>query len=142
MPEDHRTRDEVVVTVTPPPDTVHEAFFDPVALASGVGTDASNGVLKPTAFSVGGSSTSITGLKWDNASVVLTLSPHASLSGHNLDFIELDGSVSLSLPVSSATVDTTAGTLTWSVPNQPWHHGDMLMLRNASSTTPTPIPTP
>ena len=76
---------EVIVTVTPPPNTLHEAFFDPVALTSGVGADASNGVIKPVSFTVGGSSTSVTGLKWDNGSVVINLSPHASLAGQKLD---------------------------------------------------------
>ena len=144
MPEDHRTRREVIITVTAPEGTLHEAFFDPVTLASGVGADSSNGVLNPASFTVDGTSTSITGLKWESGSVVLSLSPYSSLSGHKLDFIELDGSVSLSLAVSSATEDTTAGTLTWSVSDQPWHHGDTLMLRIATLTVtpdPTPIPT-
>ena len=144
MPEDHRTRNEVVVTVTAPEGTLHEAFFDAVSIASGVGADSSNGVLNPASFTVDGTSTSITGLKWDSGSVVLSLSPYASLSGHKLDFIELDGSVSLSLPASSATEDTTAGTLTWSVPTQPWHNADLLMLRISTLTVtpdPTPVPT-
>ena len=145
MPDLHRTHREVVVTVTPPPNTLHEAFFDPVTLASGVGADSSNGVLNPASFTVDGTSTSITGLKWESGSVVLTLSAYASLSGHKLDFIELDGSVALSLPASSATEDPNASTLTWSVPNQPWHNADMLMLRISPPTpepTPTPAPTP
>ena len=128
------------VTVTPPPNTLHEAFFDPVTLGTGVGADSSNGVLNPASFTVDGTSTSITGLKWDSGSV--TLSPYSSLSGHKLDFIELDGSVGLSLEVSSATEDTTAGTLTWPAATQPWHNGDMLMLRIGPSTTPAPTPTP
>ena len=41
---------EVLVTVTAPAGTVHEAFFDPVVIGSGVGADASNGVLEPKAF--------------------------------------------------------------------------------------------
>ena len=139
LPESEKTRNEIVLTVTPPPGTLHEAFFDPVTLASGVGADSSNGVIKPTAFTVDGTSTSITGLKWESGSVVLSLSPFSSLSGHTLDFIELDGSVSLSLPASAATEDTTAGTLSWPVPDQPWHNADLLMLRIAASTTP---PTP
>ena len=139
MPEDHHTRREVVVTVTPPPNTLHEAFFDPVTLASGVGADSSNGVLNPTSFTVDGTSTSITGLKWDNGSVVLSLSLFSSLSGHKLDFIDLDGSVSLSLPASSATEDSTAGTLTWTVSDRPWEDGDTLMLRiSPSNIQPTP----
>ena len=143
LPDDYKTRDEIVHTVTAPQGTLHEAFFDPVTLGAGVGADSSNGVLNPASFTVDGTSTSITGLKWDSGSVVLSLSPYSSLSGHKLDFIELDGSVSLSLEASSATEDTTAGTLSWSVPDQPWHNADMLMLRVAASTTaePTPVPT-
>ena len=89
LPDDYKTRDEVVFTVTAPENTLHEAFFDPVTLASGVGADSSNGVLNPAAFTVDGTSTSITGLKWDSGSVTVTLSPYSSLSGHKLDFIEL-----------------------------------------------------
>ena len=142
MPEDHKTRFEVVVTVTAPEGTVHETMFDPVALGSGVGADGTNGVLEPSSFSVDGTSTSITSLKWDNGSVVLTLSPHVSLSSHKLDFIELDGSVNLVLEVSSATEDSSAGTLSWTLLDQPWHDGDTLMLRIAASTTPEPTPVP
>ena len=47
-----QTRDEVVLTVTAPQGTLHEAFFDPVTLGSGVGADSSNGVLNPNSFSV------------------------------------------------------------------------------------------
>ena len=149
MPEDHKTRFEVVVTVTAPEGTVHETMFDPVAVGSGVGADGSNGVLKPVSFTADGTSTSISGLRWENGSAVLTLSPHVPLSGHKVEFIEMDGSVGLSLETSEATVDTVAGTLAWSVPNQPWHDGDMLMLRISPSTTsplptstPEPTPTP
>ena len=54
--------------------------------------------------------------------------------GHRLDFIELDGAVSLSLVVDEATVNPStgsgqAGTLSWTVAEQPWHDGDLLMLR-------------
>ena len=141
MPDEHKTRDEIVVTVTAPEDTVHETMFDPATLASGVGADGTNGVLEPSSFSVDGTSTSITSLKWDNDSVVLTLSPHSSLSGHKLDFIEVDGAVGLSLETSAAAVDSTAGTLTWSVTDQPWHDGDTLMLRiSPSSLTPSVAP--
>ena len=47
------------VTVTAPTGTVHEAFFDPVAIGTAVGADGTNGVLKPTAFTVGGVSTAL-----------------------------------------------------------------------------------
>ena len=46
-----------------------------------------------------------------------------------MDFIELDGSVSLSLAVADATVDAANDTLIWSVPSPPWHDGDKLMVR-------------
>ena len=141
--EIRKKRNEVIVTVAPPPGTLHEAFFDPVTLGSGVGVDGSNGVINPASFSVSGTSTTISALNWRNGSVVLSLSSFSSLSGHKLDFIELDGSVSLSLPASSATEDTTAGTLTWTVSDRPWEDGDTLMLRISPSTTvPTPEPTP
>ena len=50
---------------------------------------------------------------WSNNEVVLTLDTHVSLSGYVLEFIELDGSVALSLFTDSATVDSTAGTYSW-----------------------------
>ena len=81
VPELVKTRNEVIVTVTPPPNTLHEAFFDPVTIGTGVGADSSNGVLKPNSFTVDGTSTSITGLKWESGSVVLTLSPYVSSRG-------------------------------------------------------------
>ncbi len=129
LPEDELKRHEVFVAVTSPEGAVHEAFFDPADLTPGAGFSASSGVLEPAGFSIGGTAASITGLKWQNGSVVLTLAPYASLSGHTLDFIALDGSVAPSLPVSSATADSAAGTLTWAVPVQPWRDGDQLMLR-------------
>ena len=124
--------------------TVHEAFFDPADLTPGAGFSASSGVLEPAGFSIGGTAASITGLKWQNGSVVLTLAPYASLSGHTLDFIALDGSVDPSLAVSSATADSAAGTLTWAVASAPWRDGDQLMLRirrGGVPATATPTPT-
>ena len=67
---------EVTVTVTAPTGTVHEAFFDPAALGSGVvGRDAAQGVLAPAAVgaasgaagAAGSSGTSATlrRLTWD-----------------------------------------------------------------------------
>ena len=117
------------ITVSAPEGILYEALFDPVTIGPAVGADASYGVLKSSAFTVGATSTSITGLKWENNSVVLTLSPHVSLSGQRLDFIALDGSVALSLPVSSAMEDSAVGTLTWSMAKQPWVAGDLVMLR-------------
>ena len=134
---------EWIVTATAPEGAVHEAFFDPADLTPGAGFSASSGVLEPAGFSIGGTAASITGLKWQNGSVVLTLAPYASLTGHTLDFIALDGSVDPSLPVSSATADSAAGTLTWAVASAPWRDGDQLMLRiRAAGTTDTPPPAP
>ena len=109
------------VTVVSPAGTLHEAFFDPTV----AGVDD----VSPAEFTVGGTSTEITGLEWTNEEVVLTLAPHVSLSGHVLEFISLDGNASLSLLIDSATVDSTAGTYSWSMTTQPWNDGDKLMLR-------------
>ena len=38
------------ITVTAPGGTLHEMFFDPVAVGTAVAADATNGVLKPRAF--------------------------------------------------------------------------------------------
>ena len=122
-------RGEWMITVTAPEGTLHEAFFDPVALASGVGAAGTLGVLDPDSFSVGGTDTTISGLRWDKGAVVLTLSPYTGLSGHKVEFIALDGSISLSLDTDSATGNSSAGTLSWGVESRPWKAGDLLMLR-------------
>ena len=130
------TYSDWTVTVTAPAGTVHEAFFDPVAIGSGVGADASNGALEPKAFSMGGVSTALQSLKWETGSATLTLRAPASLSGHFLDFIALDGTTALSLDGGAAAV--SGGTLTWNVASQPWQVGDKLMLRiRQASSTPT-----
>ena len=116
------------VTVTAPAGTLHEAFFDPVAIGAAVGADGANGVLKPAAFTVGGASATITSLKWESGVVRMELNPSASLAGHAIDFIALDGSVSLTLSFDNAT-QGGGGALTWSVADQPWQAGDLLMLR-------------
>ena len=127
-PEEELKRDEVFVTVTAPAGTVHEAFFDPAAIGTAVGADAANGVVEPAGFTVGGTATTISSLKWESGTATMELSPAASLSGYDMDVIELDGSVSLTLSVADAT-SNTGGTLTWAVANQPWHADDQLMLR-------------
>ncbi len=106
-----------------------------------MGADGSNGVIKPVSFTVGGTSMSITGLKWEVDSFVLTLSPHASLSGQRVEFIELDGTVGLSLEGSNAVEGPAVGTHTWSVASQPWNDGDLLILR-ISEASPPATPTP
>ena len=124
------------VTVTAPPGTLHEAFFDPVTDGTAVAADSSNGQLEPAAFTDGnGAAATIQRIEWVSATVKVTVSPHLGLTGHKLDFIELDGSVSLSLVVDDATVDAANKTLSWTVAEQPWEDGDLLMLRIAELVT-------
>ncbi len=139
VPEKEKKRIETFVTVTAPSGTVHEAFFDPATIGTAVGADGTNGALTPTAFTVGGVSTALQSLKWESGTATLELSPAASLTGHALDLIALDGSVALSLDGGAATV--SGGTLTWSVADQPWQAGDLLMFRIRTGAA-TPIATP
>ena len=131
--------------VTTTPDVLHEAFFDPVAIGAAVGADGANGVLKPAAFTVGGASATITSLKWESGAVTMELNPSASLAGHAIGFIDVNGTTTLSLSFDAAT-QGGGGALTWSVASQPWQAGDLLMLRIGADatplTTPTPTPTP
>ena len=134
----------IEITVTAPAGTLHEAFFDPVAIGSAVGADGTNGVIKPADFVLNGTNTTISSLKWESGTATMTLDPSTSLAGHAVDFIALDGSVSLTLSFDDAT--QSGGALTWSAASQPWNAGDLLMLRiGADATTPTPptsTPTP
>ena len=116
--------------MTAPAGTLHEAFFDPVTDGSSVAADSSNGQLEPAAFTdANGASATIERIEWASGTVKVKVSPHTGMAGHRLDFIELDGTVSLSLVVDDATVDAANKTLSWAVPEQPWHDGDLLMLR-------------
>ena len=132
------------LTVTAPAGTLHEAFFDPVAIGSAVGADGTNGVIKPADFVLNGTNTTISSLKWESGTATMTLAPSTSLAGHAVDFIALDGSVSLTLSFDAAT--QSGGALTWTVAAQPWNAGDLLMLRirsaNVIITPPTATPTP
>ena len=120
----------VNVTVTAPIGTVHEALFDPVTDGSAVAADSSNGILKPASFTdANNASASLQRIEWVSDTVKVKVSPHTGLAGHRLDFIELDGSVSLSLLVDEATIDAANMTLSWSVSSQPWEDGDKLMVR-------------
>ena len=120
-----RNTKSLLLTVTAPDRTLHEAFFDPVEIGAAVGADDTNGVLKPATFSVDGTPTTITSLKWEDGEVTVGLSPSASLADYTLDFIDITGTTTLSL--SSDNASTTA--LTWTVPVQPWADSDLLMLR-------------
>ena len=135
VPEDQMGKQELYVNVTAPVGTLHEAFFDPVEDGKAVVADNTVGVLEPATFTdANGASATITRIAWEAeaggvGTVKLTLSPHNSIAGHTVDFIALDGSVSLSLAADEAQVDATNGTLTWKVESQPWQSGEKLMLR-------------
>ena len=118
-----KKRDVYNLTVTSPAGTLAESFFDPYADGAAVtGT------------------TTVGTISWQPGQVEVALTQDAT--GHALDFIALDGTTTLSLIVADATED--AGTLSWSVPTQPWSAGDQLMLRirRDDAPTPTPAPTP
>ena len=125
VPEFLRNRVKAKVQVVAPPRTVHEFFFDPTTIGTAVGADASNGVLKPNAFSLDGATTTISSLQWEDGAVSMTLSPTASLDSYAIDSIDITGTTTLSL--SSDNASTTP--LTWTVPDKPWSDGDLLMLR-------------
>ena len=121
---------EWTVNVTASAGTLHELFFDPVTVGSTVAADASNGVLKPASFTdANGASATLSNISYESGTVKLEVSPHTGLTGHTVDIIELDGSVSLSLDIDDATVDSANDTLSWSVSSQPWEDGDKLMVR-------------
>ena len=133
------------VTVTAQSETTHEFFFDPVTVGSAVAADGSNGVLKPTSFTdTDGAPATVESISYEPLSpgsepapgsnrgqagkVKVKIVPWDALSGV-VDVIELDGTVSASLRVANSSVDLGSDTVTWSVPSQPWHDGDMLMVR-------------
>lgn len=121
---------EWTVTVTSPAGALHELFFDPVTVGSAVAADALNGVLKPGAFTgANGASASVTRISWESGVVKIEVTPDDALTGQVVDFIELDGTVSLSLGAADATVDTANDTLSWTASSQPWESGDKLMVR-------------
>ncbi len=133
-PAEKRSHVHHRLTVTAPEGTVHEAFFDPVAIGAAVGADGANGVLRPNLFTLGGTAATIMSLKWENGAVTMSLSPAASLSGNVIDLIDVTGTTTLSLSFDEATQSGVA--LTWSVADQPWEAGDLLMLRIGASAAP------
>ena len=133
------------ITVEAPEGTLHEAFFDPVTDGTAVAADGTNGVLKPATFTgTDGATASVERIEWESGTVKLEVSPHTGLSGHVLDFIELDGTASLSLNADDATVDAANDTLSWSVGSQPWDDGDELMVRvgRGACWNDTAVPNP
>ena len=132
---------EQTLIATAPDGVLHEAFFDPAPLGVGVGANSASGgvgALKPAEFKHNGATVAIEQIEWspNTNKVALKLSNRsAKLAGHHIDFIELDASVSLRLDIDDAETTSTGygQTLSWEVCRQPWHPGDLLMLRIAES---------
>ncbi len=145
---EHTSTFAITANVLAPDGTLHEAFFDPVAVGNAVAADTTNGVLNPASFTnTNGATSSIHRIAWEPGSgatgtVKMRLTPHTGITGHAVDFIALDGSVSLSLNVADATVDAANNTLTWPAPSQPWQSGDKLMLRIREAPTPVAMSDP
>ena len=118
-PEEEHNSDVVIARITAPAGTLAESFFDPYTSSTAVtGT------------------TTVGTISWQSGRVMADLD--IDVTGHALDFIGLDGTTTLSLVVADATED--GGTLTWTVPTQPWSAGDKLMLRVRRYDAPTPEP--
>ena len=129
-PKSRRTSIEHFVAVFAPEGTLHELFFDPVTVGTTVGADSTNGVLKPAAFTdSNGASATVESISYEAGRVKVKVVPYSSLLRYVLDFIELDGTVSLSLYVSNSSVEVATDTLSWSVSSQTWEDGDKLMVR-------------
>ena len=143
-PESHGV--EYTVTVEAPPlDTVHEAFFDPVADGAAVGYTAGAGRLEPAAFDFDGTGVKITDLRWEEGSVSLTVDPPGGLTDFALEFIALDGTTSRRLSGSAATEDAGTGTITCQVSAPIWEDGDLVLLRiseGGGDPSPAPIEEP
>ena len=131
-PCNYTSRETVTVTVTAeaPTDVLHGLFFDPANVGTTIKADATNGVLKPVSFTdPNGASATIISISYESDTVKTEVTPGDALDGHILDIIELDGTVSLSLDVFDATVDSANDTLSWTVSSAPWEDGDLLMVR-------------
>ena len=149
---------EFLITVTAPTGTWHEAFFDPVAIGTTIGADGTNGVLKPNTFTASDSTTTtLRSIDYSGSNVRMLFSQTTGLSGKEVQFIMLDGTVGLTVPFSSATTETVASQGTrysWKTCSAPWAAGEKVMIRirntsgNTGSTpscvrvTPTPTPNP
>ena len=131
------------IAVTPSVDgTVHEAFFDPAAFGGMVGFSGTTGSVSPTEFMTGDVTTTIRSLYWESGSVSLDISPPVSLKGSDIDFIALDGSVLMTLPVKDMSIDGETGPFIWQASSQPWRAGDQLMLRIRKEEPVPPAPGP
>ena len=133
-PDRLRTYEELVVNVSAPAGTLHEAFFDPVHIGDAVGAGGSSGVLQPEWFESEEGETVMERIVWSEGQVEMELSHATDLADYRMDFIALDGSVALRLNFDDAVEtmdDYDVATLAWGVCDQPWQEGDLLMLRIA-----------
>ena len=151
-----------IFTVTAPAGVLHEAFFDPGDNGGQtIGFDGDNdvGVLKPA--TIEGTSASIDNLAWEHGQIQMKTSDSVKLSGHVMDFINLQGESFLTLSFDDAASESRPGLERrfWDMQDAPWKSGDLLMLRirerdskkdsdavpqknpNVSTITPTPTPT-
>ena len=141
VPELEKKRQEVFVTVTAPTGTLHEAFFDPVAIGTTIGADGTNGVLKPNTFTASDSTTTtLRSIDYSGSNVRMLFSQTTGLSGKEVQFIMVDGTVGLTVPFSSATTETVASQGTrysWKTCSAPWAAGEkvMIRIRNTSGST-------
>lgn len=151
-----------IIRATAPAGTLHEAFFDPVAIGAAVGADSDNGALTPAAFpatggvivnhskppdlvaqtpsafpGASGVDAEIRRVAWESDVVTIEIAnpPVHLLANHHIDFIAQDGNIPLRLDFDDAAV-ADAGvvrTFSWVRCGQPWQAGDMLMLRISES---------
>ena len=137
LSEKARTSIEFFIHVVARDDTIHEAFFDPVSLVSGVGATASEGSIVPSVFAQGGhGSIKIDRTSWSDSKVEIVLSDEAELDGHHIDSLALDGSTSLRLEFDDASQTASSDdtqSFSWGVCDQPWENGDQLMIRISKS---------
>ena len=98
-----------------------------------------NGSIRPQdrLFRARGTSsrTEVQALNWEDGALTLTLNPYFPLTGLVLEFID-DGDIILTLFPSDAATNSEEGTLTWTVPDQPWQDGDSLTFRIRAERLP------
>ena len=121
------SKDKWVIAVTAPEGTLHEAFFDPVAL-----TNPSDGIgvrYNPkTSFTLPDkTSVTLDYLYYAPEIVKMGTTPHNALSGYEMDIIELDGKVSSTFAFGGS--GSTSAPHEWATCVQPWEADDKLMLR-------------
>ena len=137
MPQEEKERQEYFVNVTASVGMLHEAFFDPTDLGGGAtGGGDEDEMLLPGSFAdYSGRTVTIKRIAWDAGKVTLQVDPHSEFANHHLDFVALDGLLSLRLDFDDAVEgsDDQNPTLSWGVCSQPWSAGDKLMLRISES---------